>query len=1229
MAISRILGASLVSDLDRQGVDLQFSTSGNSLVYMDFVDFRLGVNETNPSEALHVNGNILVANGNVLTSANLVYNLGSETNWWNTLYIGNIVAGSFTAGNVDGVLSTSSQPNITSLGTLTGLAIDGNLSVNVAILPFADNTGTIGTELLTWSSLHASTVNASSIYGTILTADQPNITNLGNITVDSISIGGNITITGNTNGGIINADELYEANNRVLTSNTTFTVTGDATGSGNSTNIALTLADTGVTAGIYGSADDEFADRIPKITVDSKGRITNIANVTLTQVGNVSFNDTTISANADMTVTSTGNIYLDAQGAGIVRISGSDALGLPSGDSGNRPINPETGYFRFNSDIGGVEYWDGTDWISPGIQPISSQVLTPDGVTDDFVLSDDATPESVLVMINGTLQQPYVAYTVTGNVITFSEVPLTSDVIEVRRIAAGATTVAGLALGATTVGLTAGNVNIAGNLIPAADVTYDIGSSSKQWRDLFLSGNTIHLGGATLSTDGSTLEFTPAGGSAINLSGDTDNIIANTITTNSLTLSNINIALGFQAGQTDQGSTAVAVGYGAGLTTQGEEAVAVGPNSGGTAQSNGAVAVGASAGSNSQGLDAVAVGNNAGNETQSIRAVAVGRRAGYTGQGGSAIAIGSTAGQTNQSSGAVSVGADSGQTNQGSYSVALGFRAGYLNQANNTIIINATGSSTNGVADQSNSFYVNPIRNALGNVGILQYNNATKEVTYHTDITVGTITSNTVTLTNALAITSGGTGATTATDALNNLLPSGEQTGYVLTTGGAGTYYWATAGGGGGATVGQTLTTLRQSNVATEGQTVFDLVNDLDYTPGTGQLRVYIDGTRQFPSAYTETSNVSFTLSAGVSAGTEVFAEIDAFSTFENFANLTYASNIGNIAAAGLTVQNAIDTLETSKAPLASPVFTGTVTIENPLAVTEGGTGAATAAGALNNLLPSGEQTGYVLKTSGPGTYYWSGESGGGGATVGQELTTLRQANVISGNTTVINLNGIDYTPGSGQLRVYVNGVRQFPSAYTETSNVSYTLSANVTTGDTVFTEIDSFGTFENFANLTYASNVGNIQASGLTVQSAIEDLETNKAPLTDPVFSSSVTINGQTNLQQISETLNTKTGATGTVVHDYSTGAIWWHSSVSSNFTANITNVPTTDNRVLSVAIAINQGATGYYPNAVQIDGAAQTIRWQGNTAPTPGVNRVDIYSYNLIRTGTTWYVLGSATSH
>ena len=44
-----------------------------------------------------------------------------------------------------------------------------------------------------------------------------------------------------------------------------------------------------------------------------------------------------------------------------------------------------------------------------------------------------------------------------------------------------------------------GEGNWAGNIIPNANETYDLGSSSFRWRDLYLSGTTIDLGGTTIS----------------------------------------------------------------------------------------------------------------------------------------------------------------------------------------------------------------------------------------------------------------------------------------------------------------------------------------------------------------------------------------------------------------------------------------------------------------------------------------------------------------------------------------------------------------------------------------------------------------------------------------------------------------------------------------------------------------------------------------------------------
>ena len=44
--------------------------------------------------------------------------------------------------------------------------------------------------------------------------------------------------------------------------------------------------------------------------------------------------------------------------------------------------------------------------------------------------------------------------------------------------------------------------SIGSNLLPSTTTTFDIGSSSKRWKDLYLAGNTINLAGATISSDG-------------------------------------------------------------------------------------------------------------------------------------------------------------------------------------------------------------------------------------------------------------------------------------------------------------------------------------------------------------------------------------------------------------------------------------------------------------------------------------------------------------------------------------------------------------------------------------------------------------------------------------------------------------------------------------------------------------------------------------------------------
>jgi hypothetical protein len=62
--------------------------------------------------------------------------------------------------------------------------------------------------------------------------------------------------------------------------------------------------------------------------------------------------------------------------------------------------------------------------------------------------------------------------------------------------------------------------SIGSNLLPTTTTTFDLGSSSKRWRDLYLSGNTIDLAGATISSDGTGTISISASGATLPLNSN-------------------------------------------------------------------------------------------------------------------------------------------------------------------------------------------------------------------------------------------------------------------------------------------------------------------------------------------------------------------------------------------------------------------------------------------------------------------------------------------------------------------------------------------------------------------------------------------------------------------------------------------------------------------------------------------------------------------------------------
>ena len=146
--------------------------------------------------SISVSGNANIGNigtAQVLASANitapqLISNVVTGTAplvVTSTTQVANLsVATAGTAGSATtaGTVTTNAQPNITSVGTLTSLAVTNDVTAGNVYA----NSGTIGANLLT---------------GTLTTAAQPNVTSVGTLT--SLVVTGNVT-TGNVllNGGL-------------------------------------------------------------------------------------------------------------------------------------------------------------------------------------------------------------------------------------------------------------------------------------------------------------------------------------------------------------------------------------------------------------------------------------------------------------------------------------------------------------------------------------------------------------------------------------------------------------------------------------------------------------------------------------------------------------------------------------------------------------------------------------------------------------------------------------------------------------------------------------------------------------------------------------------------------------------------------------------------------------------------------------------------------------------
>ena len=151
-------------------------------------------------------GGLITATGNVNTSAGVLatgnVRGGNFISAGLISSVGNIIGGNLSGTSIVGTLTTAAQTNITSVGTLTSLAVTGNITSGnlsgtsiVGTLTTAAQTnitsvGTLGSLAVT-GNITSGNLSGTSIVGTLTTASQTNITSVG--TLGSLSVTGNIT----------------------------------------------------------------------------------------------------------------------------------------------------------------------------------------------------------------------------------------------------------------------------------------------------------------------------------------------------------------------------------------------------------------------------------------------------------------------------------------------------------------------------------------------------------------------------------------------------------------------------------------------------------------------------------------------------------------------------------------------------------------------------------------------------------------------------------------------------------------------------------------------------------------------------------------------------------------------------------------------------------------------------------------------------------------------------
>jgi hypothetical protein len=434
-----------------------------------------------------------------------------------------VVAG---GAGIAGAINGGSTLNVTGTATVNALVSNGAVSGTTAQFTTVNGSGN--------ATVAALTVNASAVVGTTLQAVAGvQATPIGNVTA---STGAFTTLTSS---GL-----------------TTFTNATDSTGP--------TSGAVVITGGLAVGKDLNVTTEanIGNVTINNLTISSNITNQGL----NINPNGTGVTTinsglNTSRTVingTAANTLVVSGTQVGVntssfisgatFQVNALDSILLPKGAIGDRPGSPVAGMLRFSTSQGTLEWYNGAAWAIPtgDFTVVVANSQTGNGSATLFTLPvANASTAGTIVSINGVVQQPTSAYSITGANVTFTEAPASTDVIDFRVFTTTAQVTEVTDIAGTT-GLffdlpTAGSqittiktvgtesfsiqanstARFTGNAEPSANITYSLGSTTNRWKDLWLSGSTIYLGNIQIqNTTGNTVSFVTSTGAPASLDVD-------------------------------------------------------------------------------------------------------------------------------------------------------------------------------------------------------------------------------------------------------------------------------------------------------------------------------------------------------------------------------------------------------------------------------------------------------------------------------------------------------------------------------------------------------------------------------------------------------------------------------------------------------------------------------------------------------------------------------------